>query len=231
MLKATPGNVQAIYLQAVMDAQAKDYKDGRRRPGAALPAIIAAHPARLSSAGGGQGATRPDRAGRGCGTALPGARAERSRRIQGAGAASNSPSAARTRWSIRWTRSPNPARPMPRPTICSGRAYAATGRADEAVKAFQKAQTLAPNDVGVQTRLATVRMGMGEPTPRWATSSTRWSWRPSCRRSARRCSSPHWQPATWTRPPMRWTRSRPPRATRQSSAIWRPAATRQARCP
>ena len=44
-----------------------------------------------------------------------------------------------------------------------GRAYATTGRADEAVKAFQKAQALAPNDVGVQTRLATVRMGMGEP--------------------------------------------------------------------
>ncbi len=44
-----------------------------------------------------------------------------------------------------------------------GRAYASTGRADDAVIAFQKAQAMAPNDVGVQTRLATVRMGMGQP--------------------------------------------------------------------
>ena len=39
----------------------------------------------------------------------------------------------------------------------------ATGRADDSVKAFKKAQTLAPNDVGVQTRLASARMGAGEP--------------------------------------------------------------------
>ena len=31
------------------------------------------------------------------------------------------------------------------------------------MKAFQKAQALAPNDVGVQTRLASARMGAGEP--------------------------------------------------------------------
>jgi putative PEP-CTERM system TPR-repeat lipoprotein len=43
-----------------------------------------------------------------------------------------------------------------------GRAYAATGRAADAIAAFQKAETLAPNDVGVQTRLASVRMGMGD---------------------------------------------------------------------
>jgi cellulose synthase operon protein C len=43
-----------------------------------------------------------------------------------------------------------------------GRAYAATGRGPEAIQAFQKAETMAPNDVGVQTRLASVRMGMGD---------------------------------------------------------------------
>ena len=43
-----------------------------------------------------------------------------------------------------------------------GRAYAATGRATDAVQSFQKAEALAPNDVGVQTRLASVRMGMGD---------------------------------------------------------------------
>ncbi len=45
-----------------------------------------------------------------------------------------------------------------------GRAYAATHRGAEAVAAFQKAQKLAPNNVGVQTRLATARLGIGEPT-------------------------------------------------------------------
>ncbi len=44
-----------------------------------------------------------------------------------------------------------------------GRAYAATGRGAEAIESFQKAETMAPNDVGVQTRLASVRMGMGDP--------------------------------------------------------------------
>lgn len=44
-----------------------------------------------------------------------------------------------------------------------GRAYVVTGRADEAAEAFQEAQALAPQDVGIQTRLASVRMSMGEP--------------------------------------------------------------------
>ena len=43
-----------------------------------------------------------------------------------------------------------------------GRAYSATNRAAEAVTAFQKAQAMAPNDVGLQTRLASARMGMGD---------------------------------------------------------------------
>lgn len=44
-----------------------------------------------------------------------------------------------------------------------GRAYAAAGRGPEAVAMFQKAQALAPNDIGLQTRLASVRIGMGDP--------------------------------------------------------------------
>jgi len=44
-----------------------------------------------------------------------------------------------------------------------GRAYAATGQGLEAVEAFQKAEALAPDNVGVRTRLASVRMGMGDP--------------------------------------------------------------------
>jgi putative PEP-CTERM system TPR-repeat lipoprotein len=43
-----------------------------------------------------------------------------------------------------------------------GRAYAATGRGAEAIQSFQKAEAMAPNDVGVQTRMASVRMGMGD---------------------------------------------------------------------
>ena len=43
-----------------------------------------------------------------------------------------------------------------------GRAYAATGRGTEAIQSFQKAAALAPNDVGVQTRMASVRTGMGD---------------------------------------------------------------------
>lgn len=43
-----------------------------------------------------------------------------------------------------------------------GRAYSATNRATDAVAAFQKAQAMAPNDIGLQTRLASARMGMGD---------------------------------------------------------------------
>jgi putative PEP-CTERM system TPR-repeat lipoprotein len=45
-----------------------------------------------------------------------------------------------------------------------GRAYVATGRPDDAVKMFQKAETLAPKDVGLQTRLAAARLGQGDIT-------------------------------------------------------------------
>ncbi len=45
-----------------------------------------------------------------------------------------------------------------------GRAYVATGRSDDAIKSFQKAQTLAPKDVSLQTRLAAARLGQGDLT-------------------------------------------------------------------
>ena len=43
-----------------------------------------------------------------------------------------------------------------------GRAYAATNRLADAVVNFQRAEALAPNDVGLQTRLAAVRMSQGD---------------------------------------------------------------------
>ena len=46
--------------------------------------------------------------------------------------------------------------------ICSGAPTRRPDAAPEAMEAFQKAEALAPNDVGVQTRLASVRMGMGD---------------------------------------------------------------------
>ena len=43
-----------------------------------------------------------------------------------------------------------------------GRAYAAANRPKDAIVNFQRAEALAPNDVGLQTRLAAVRMGQGD---------------------------------------------------------------------
>ena len=43
-----------------------------------------------------------------------------------------------------------------------GRAYAATNRPADAIVNFQRAEALAPNDVGLQTRLAAARMGQGD---------------------------------------------------------------------
>ncbi len=44
-----------------------------------------------------------------------------------------------------------------------GNAYAMGGRAEQAIQAFQKARSLAPNDIGVQARLANMHLGQGEP--------------------------------------------------------------------
>ena len=43
-----------------------------------------------------------------------------------------------------------------------GRAYALAGRPDDAVKAFQKAASLAPQDAAIRTRLAATRLGLGQ---------------------------------------------------------------------
>ena len=44
-----------------------------------------------------------------------------------------------------------------------GEAYAATGQAQAALEAYQAARILAPNDVAVQTSLASLRVGIGQP--------------------------------------------------------------------
>ena len=147
VLKSTPGNVQAIYLQAVIQVQAKDFKAadatldkinayiGRIPRGYFLQAIV------------------KEQLGQD-------AQAEEAIR----------------RYIARTSRMTSPATrcwhgcnsPKRRPDLAAdtlakvvesgqgdaeaydllGRAYAATGRSDEAVKAFQKAETLSPNDVG-----------------------------------------------------------------------------------
>jgi predicted Zn-dependent protease len=44
-----------------------------------------------------------------------------------------------------------------------GEAYTATGQPQSALEAYQNAQILAPNDVAVQTSLASLRVDIGEP--------------------------------------------------------------------
>ncbi|HEY8289298.1 MAG TPA: tetratricopeptide repeat protein, partial [Acetobacteraceae bacterium] len=161
VLKGTPGNVQAIYLQAVMEAQAKNYKAadadldriagyiGRIQRAYYLQAVIKEQLGQLEQA---------DEAAR-----------------KYLGRAPNDIAAYKILARIQF------AKHRPDQVIDTlakvaesgkadaetydllGRAYAATGRSADAVQSFQKAETLAPNDVGLQTRLASVRMGMGEP--------------------------------------------------------------------
>ncbi|HXT81168.1 MAG TPA: XrtA/PEP-CTERM system TPR-repeat protein PrsT [Acetobacteraceae bacterium] len=161
VLKATPGNVQAIYLQAVMEAQAKNFKAadadldriagyiGRIQRAYYLQAVVKEQLGQLEQA---------DEAAR-----------------KYLGRAPNDLAAYKILARIQF------AKHRPDQVIETlakvaetgkgdaetydllGRAYAATGRSNDAVTSFQKAETLAPNDVGLQTRLASVRMGMGEP--------------------------------------------------------------------
>jgi putative PEP-CTERM system TPR-repeat lipoprotein len=44
-----------------------------------------------------------------------------------------------------------------------GNAYAVAGQAEQAVQAFQRARSLAPGDVGAETRLANMHIGLGQP--------------------------------------------------------------------
>src|ERR1700733_13136150 len=160
VLKGTPGNVNAIYLQAVMEAQARNYKAadadlerisgyvGRIQRAYYLQAVVKEQLGQLEQA---------EQAAR-----------------KYLGRAPNDLAAYKILARIQF------AKHRPDQVIDTlakvaesgkgdaeaydllGRAYAATGRGTEAVTAFQKAETLAPNNVGVQTRLASVRMGMGD---------------------------------------------------------------------
>ena len=160
MLKATPGNVQAIYLLAVMEAQSRNYKAadadlerisgylGRIQRAYYLQAVVKEQLGQLEQA------------------------EEAARKYLGR--APNDLAAYKVLARIQF------AKHRPDQVVDTlakvaesgkgdaeaydllGRAYAATGRGTEAIQSFQKAETLAPNDVGVQTRLASVRMGMGD---------------------------------------------------------------------
>jgi tetratricopeptide (TPR) repeat protein len=160
VLKATPGNVQAVYLLAVMEAQARNYKAadanlerisgfiGRIQRAYYLQAVVKEQLGQYEQA------------------------EEAARKYLGR--APNDLAAYKVLARIQF------AKKRPDQVVDTlarvaesgkadaeaydliGRAYAATGRNTEAVQAFQKAETLAPNDVGVQTRLASVRMSMGD---------------------------------------------------------------------
>jgi putative PEP-CTERM system TPR-repeat lipoprotein len=160
VLKGTPGNVQAIYLLAVMEAQSRNYKAadadlerisgyiGRIQRAFYLQAVVKEQLGQLEQA------------------------EEAARKYLGR--APNDLAAYKVLARIQF------AKHRPDQVVDTlakvaesgksdaeaydllGRAYAATGRGAEAIQSFQKAETMAPNDVGVQTRLASVRMGMGD---------------------------------------------------------------------
>ncbi len=160
VLKGTPGNVQAIYLRAVMEAQARNYKSadadlerisgyiGRIQRAFYLQAVVKEQLGQFEQA------------------------EEAARKYLGR--APNDLAAYKVLARIQFAkRRPD----LVVDTLAKvaesgkgdaeaydllGRAYAATGRGPEAITSFQKAEALAPNDVGVQTRLASVRMGMGD---------------------------------------------------------------------
>jgi cellulose synthase operon protein C len=160
VLKGTPGNVQAIYLQAVMEAQSRNYKAadadlerissyiGRIQRAFYLQAVVKEQLGQLEQA------------------------EEAARKYLGR--APNDLAAYKVLARIQFAkrRPDQVVETLARVAESGkgdaesydllGRAYAATGRGTEAITAFQKAETMAPNDVGVQTRLASVRMGMGD---------------------------------------------------------------------
>jgi putative PEP-CTERM system TPR-repeat lipoprotein len=160
VLKATPGNIQAIYLLAVMEAQAKNYKAadadleriagfiGRIQRAYYLQAVIKEQLGQWEQA---EDAARKYLA-----------------------RAPNDLSAYKVLARIQFSKHrPDQVVDTLARVVESGKADAETfdllGRADaltghsaEAVQNFQHAEALAPNDVGLQTRLASVRMGMGD---------------------------------------------------------------------
>jgi cellulose synthase operon protein C len=161
VMKVTPGNVQAIYLHAVMAAQAKDF----RAADASLQQIAADIPhfprgyLLLAVVKGNLGELD--------------AASDAARRYLAR--APNDLAAYKILARIQFIKH-RPDKVIDTLTPITeagkgdaetfdmlGRAYVVTGRADQAVQAFQNAQALAPRDVGIQTRLAGVRMSMGEP--------------------------------------------------------------------
>ncbi len=160
VLKATPGNVQGIYLRAVMSAQARNFKAADadlERIAAYIPRLPRAYYLQAVIKEQLGQFEQADEAAR-----------------KYLGRAPNDLAAYKVLARIQFAkRRPD----MVVDTLAKvaetgkgdaetfdllGRAYAATSRPTEAVQSFQKAETMAPNDVGLQTRLASVRMGMGD---------------------------------------------------------------------
>jgi cellulose synthase operon protein C len=161
VLKGTPGNVQAIYLLAVMDAQSRNYKGadadlekisgyiGRIQRAYYLQAVIKEQLGQYEQAEEAAhkylGRAPNDLAAYKVLARIQFAKHRPDQVIDTLAKVAESGKADAEAYDL------------------LGRAYATTGRGQEAVQAFQKAETMAPNDVGVQTRLASVRMGMGDP--------------------------------------------------------------------
>jgi putative PEP-CTERM system TPR-repeat lipoprotein len=160
VLKGAPGNVQAIYLQAVMETQAHDYGSADRdldRIGAYISHIPRAYYLQ---------ALVKEQLGQ-----LEQAQDAAQKYLSGS---PNDLSAYKILARIQF------AKHRPEQVIETlgkvvdtgkadaetydliGRAYATTSQSEAAVAAFRRAETLAPDDVGLQTRLASVRIGMGQ---------------------------------------------------------------------
>lgn len=160
VLKGTPGNVQAVYLRAVMEAQAKDFKAadadmeriaayiGRIQRGYYLQAVVkeqlGQHEQAEEAARKYLGRAPNDLAAYKVLARIQFAKRRPDKVIETLARVAESGKGDAETFDL------------------LGRAYAATNRSTDSVEAFQKAQALAPNDVGLQTRLAAVRMGMGD---------------------------------------------------------------------
>jgi putative PEP-CTERM system TPR-repeat lipoprotein len=160
VLKGTPGNIQGLYLRAVMSAQAKNFKAADADLERIAPFL-----ARIQRAYYLQAVVKEQLAQY--------EQAEEAARKY-LGRSPNDLAAYKVLARIQFTkRRPDQVIETLGKVAESGkgdaeafdllgRAYSATNRPGEAIKFFEKAQALAPKDVGLQTRLASVRMGMGE---------------------------------------------------------------------
>ena len=160
VLKSTRGNVQAIYLQAVLRAQTKDFKGadedlqriptyiGRIPRGYYLQAVVKEQLGLLAEA---------DDAARKYLSRAP-------NDLSGYKVLARIQFAQRRPDQVIETLAKVAETGKADADIYDllGRAYASTNRAAEAVQSFQRAQSLSPNDVGLQTRLASVRRGQGD---------------------------------------------------------------------